>query len=144
MMKCDNGTGQAIFDLNEIIIEVQNGSTGAVHWYADINLSNEIFSPYTSSSTTIYAAILDGDCLSEPVAISLIVLPLPEVVSTSIEECETSPNSNIAHLFSTLLETITEIKQEHFPCKHCLHSSNLTVTLTAWHLLLFARYLAVP
>lgn len=84
---CDNGNGTATFDLDDIAQQVNGGSNIQVNWYSDMAGNNPINSPYTTSSTTVYATVLDG-CESDPVAVSLTVLPLPVANAASDQACD--------------------------------------------------------
>ena len=71
---CDNGNGTATFDLNALLPKLTGGKTGlTVKFYKEEDLLTEIMSPYTTSSTTIYAQLFNGKCYSEPIEINLII-----------------------------------------------------------------------
>ncbi len=96
---CDLGNGTADFDLSSIEADINGGSGYAVEWYSDAALKNQIFSPYHSSSKTIYAVVRDGNCVSTPVMVNLIVLPLPKIKGDfQIELCEHPSTSGTAVL----------------------------------------------
>ncbi|HAW05525.1 MAG TPA: hypothetical protein DCW83_12620, partial [Saprospirales bacterium] len=52
---CDEGGGVATFDLTEMDSDVNGGSGDAVNYYDDPALTNEVFSPYVSPSSVLYA-----------------------------------------------------------------------------------------
>ena len=71
---CDNGDGKGTFNLNNLISKITGGKNGiTVKFYEDIDLLKQIQSPYTTSSTKIYAQLFDGRCYSEPIEIILDV-----------------------------------------------------------------------
>ena len=72
--ECDEGGGMATFDLTEMDDEVNGGSGETVRYYSDINLNNEIFAPYLSSTSVIYATVSNADCTSPGVELDLIVI----------------------------------------------------------------------
>jgi len=85
---CEVSNDMAPFDLTTIE-NVVSGGSGNVSWYTDANLSNVVPDPeeYLSVSTTVYAVIDDGTCVSEPVAIELIVDPMPEGFPADMNLC---------------------------------------------------------
>jgi len=72
--ECDEGGGMATFDLTEMDNDVNGGSGNTVMYYDDISLTTEIFSPYVSPSSVIYATVTDANCTSEPVEVDIIVI----------------------------------------------------------------------
>ncbi len=84
---CDDGTGQALFDLTSIESAVQGGTQNTVIWYADPDLTNPITDPGAFLSTTVdvYAVVDNGTCLSNVATINLFVDPLPTVDNTFLE-----------------------------------------------------------
>src|SRR5690606_38216239 len=75
---CDEGNGTATFDLTALEATVNGGTANPVNWFEDDNASLPISSPYTTGSTTVYAVVGDGACLSEIVAITLDVVDSPQ------------------------------------------------------------------
>lgn len=71
---CEDNNEMAYFDLTTLEFII-NGGIGAVVWYHDILLTDEINDPeeFLSESTTVYAVIVDGPCASQPVEIELFV-----------------------------------------------------------------------
>lgn len=91
---CDDGSGQATFDLT-LADETVNGNTGiTVLWFTDQAGSNPINNPtnYTSSSGIVYAAIDENGCISATVEVTLTVLDLPEAV-INLDDAITCSNS---------------------------------------------------
>ena len=86
--ECDDGNGTATFDLTTLESTVNGGTTNTVNWYEDDILTVPVSSPYTTDSTTIYAVVDDGNCVSEMVEIILNVIDSPQANSTSAEECD--------------------------------------------------------
>ncbi|MCB0639321.1 MAG: SprB repeat-containing protein, partial [Lewinella sp.] len=87
---CDDGGGQASFDLTSLEGTV-SGATGLpVEWYLDAGLNNPVNNPgaFSSSSTTVFAILTDGNCTSDAVSITLDVLPLPAANTASLEGCD--------------------------------------------------------
>ncbi|NKQ39733.1 MAG: hypothetical protein HF967_09775, partial [Methanosarcinales archaeon] len=86
--ECDTGNGTAIFDLS-LLENIINGSSGnTVAWYSDLNATTIIPSPYTTSTTTVYATVTNGNCISSPVAINLTVSNSPTANTSSSTECD--------------------------------------------------------
>lgn len=76
---CDDGSGQATFDLTSLESPILNGASGTVLFFEDMATNNPIGNPgnYTSSTTTVYAVIDDGmGCLSTPAEVDLSVLTI--------------------------------------------------------------------
>gem|GEM_PF-5734627 len=93
---CGDLTGRATFDLTGIEDDVLQGQTGTVAWYADINGTIPISSPYTTGSTTIYAVVQEGPCSSSPAEVKLVVRQAPNFVDKMlVEVCEDSYGSGI-------------------------------------------------
>ncbi len=88
--ECDNGTGQAIFDLTTLETIVNGGLGYPVTWYTDPAGTDMILDPttYLSGSTTVYASIFDGVCPSVPIDIILTVTPIPLALPTSVSACD--------------------------------------------------------
>ena len=85
---CEVSNDMALFDLTGIEILVSGGN-GNVLWYENVNLSTPIPDPeaFLSESTTVYAVVDDGTCVSDPVAIELIVDPMPEGFPADMNLC---------------------------------------------------------
>jgi hypothetical protein len=78
---CDSdGNGVEDFDLSSLESIINGGGNEDVHFYSDMTLVNEIFSPYTSSGSIIYATIENADCASEPISFELVVLSSPVII----------------------------------------------------------------
>ncbi len=71
---CDEGGGMATFDLTEMDNDVNGGSGETVNYYDDPGLTNEVFSPYISPTSVLYATVSNADCTSEPEEVEVIVL----------------------------------------------------------------------
>ena len=83
---CDDGSGTAIFDLAPQIPIILGGQGGTVRFFTDPNLTNEVFSPYTSGSTTLYAVVVASNgCSSPAVEFDLIVVNNGNVGDVRIE-----------------------------------------------------------
>jgi len=89
---CDQGNGQATFDLNEAVPTIQGGlNTAIVVFYQDANANSPILNPdsYTSGNAVIYANLSSGDCFSELTEVTLEVSqpPVVSVVATASPSC---------------------------------------------------------
>lgn len=75
LVSCDDGTGQAVFDLTTIEPLIAGGST--VNWYLDPAGTQAISNPtaFTSPLSTIYATTEQGGCESVSSPIELYFLP---------------------------------------------------------------------
>ncbi len=87
--ECDDGTGQAVFDLTTMDATVNGGTTDPVTWYSDAALTSTISTPaaYTSGAATVYAeAVVSGCVVSGEITLSLTPPPAP--TTATIEECD--------------------------------------------------------
>ncbi len=89
LQECDNGSGQASFDLSSLNNTVNGGSGNTVNWFMDMATTLPINTPgnYVTGSTTVYATTTLGDCDSDPVAVTLTVTPSPTANPTSAQAC---------------------------------------------------------
>ena len=91
MNVCDNGTGQAIFDLTTLNVTVDGGAGNAVLWYTDGTLGTQIVpdNAFLTGDTTIYAQVTDGvtGC-TDTASITLTVDPLPTAIDLTLTPCE--------------------------------------------------------
>ncbi len=87
---CDNGNGTATFNLLQANNTVNQGSGLQVNWYLDPNGNSPIGIPtnYTSTTTTVYAQVVDPPCLSEIVPVTLLVLPVPPASPATLHGCD--------------------------------------------------------
>ncbi|MCC6753805.1 MAG: gliding motility-associated C-terminal domain-containing protein [Saprospiraceae bacterium] len=86
--ECDDGSGSARFDLDRLTGTIKNGNNGTmVRFYLDAGTTQEVSSPFYTSSTQIYATIDDGKCVSKPVVIDLTVLTKPLADSARASAC---------------------------------------------------------
>ncbi len=86
--ECDDGNGTATFDLTALETTVNGGNSNTVNWFEDDAGNIPISSPYTTGSTTVYATVEDGNCVSEFVEITLNVIDIPQANATSADECD--------------------------------------------------------
>lgn len=95
---CDNGSGMAWFDL--WAYEDSIGGNGSVDWYLDEFLTEPIPNPgaFLTESTIIFATVDNGICVSDPVPITLDVVPGPPGNPTSMESCVDSTGQGIFDL----------------------------------------------
>jgi len=95
---CDIGSGMAWFDL--WAYEDSIGGNGAVDWYLDAFLTEPIPNPgaFLTESTIIFATVDNGICVSDPVPITLEVVPGPPGNPTSMESCVDSTGQGIFDL----------------------------------------------
>jgi len=92
---CDDGTGQATFDLTSLDNAVNGVTSNAVVWFAnfaDIALNSPIGTPntYVSGSTTVFAQVTGPNSTNctDTAAITLTVNPLPITNTSSISLCD--------------------------------------------------------
>ncbi|MCB9338578.1 MAG: gliding motility-associated C-terminal domain-containing protein [Lewinellaceae bacterium] len=83
---CDNGSGQAVFNLNSVANIVTGGAGGTVSWWTDALATIPIANPasYLSPAGTVYATVALGNCISNPVAITLQINPPLNTANTFI------------------------------------------------------------
>lgn len=88
MNACEVNNGEALFDLTSLDNFVSGGA-GNVIWYTDPNLTNEVPDPeeFLTESTTVYAVVDDGTCISDPVEVQLIVDLKPESFPADMNLC---------------------------------------------------------
>ncbi len=88
MEACDDGSGNAIFNLLTIADSVSGGS-GQVVWYLDMNGMSSIGNPSTfySGDSMVYARVVAGDCASDIVPVTLNIIPAPEAFDTMLTFC---------------------------------------------------------
>lgn len=104
---CDDGSGFASFDLTALEQTIKNGNNGTtVMFFQDQNKTNPISSPYITGSTIIYATIMDQQCESKPVAITLTVLKKPEAYDATAQSCPESDGKATFNL-NNLISKIT-------------------------------------
>ncbi|MEZ4983781.1 MAG: SprB repeat-containing protein [Saprospiraceae bacterium] len=85
MQACDNGNGEAVFNLSQADATI-NGNTGLeVLYYEDVDAQTPIIpdNAFLSGSAIVYAAIDNGVCLSPTVPVDLSVLQGPDVMLTA-------------------------------------------------------------
>ncbi len=85
---CDQGGGMGTFDLADANSQINAGFPG-IKYFTDNAAANEI-TPliFTSGSTTIYARVEDGDCISDIVEVVLIVEQQLNPNGISISTCD--------------------------------------------------------
>jgi gliding motility-associated-like protein len=86
---CNQGNGTAIFNLSSAN-NIVNGNTGLpVSWFQNAAATIPINNPsaYTSGPGTVYAVVTSGPCVSNPVPVTLVVLPVPVAFPTSLAGC---------------------------------------------------------
>lgn len=76
---CEDGSGNVTLDLNQFNSEVNDGSGNTVNWYLDMQGNNPAPNPITTSGGTFYAFVVDGSCVSGPVAVQIIVTAGPQI-----------------------------------------------------------------
>jgi hypothetical protein len=96
---CDDGTGQALFDLWDYAGQISGGQ-GGVNWFFDVELLDQIPFPdaFLTITTVIYAIVDDGTCISDPVEVLLTVLQTPVGNPTFLETCADSTGLGIFNL----------------------------------------------
>ncbi len=100
---CEENNDMTTFDLTTLDGTV-SGGIGNVLWYLDPNLVSPISDPsqFLSGNVTVYAAVQDGPCISDPVEVDLIVDPKPDGDPTQTHLCGDDNDQAIFDL--TLLE----------------------------------------
>lgn len=86
---CNQGNGTAVFNLSSAN-SIVNGNTGLpVSWFQNAAATIPINNPsaYTSGPGTVYAVVTSGPCVSNPVPVTLVVLPVPVAFPTSLAGC---------------------------------------------------------
>lgn len=85
---CDDGTGNAVFNLVTIADSVSGGS-GQVNWYLDMEGLMTLPNPsaFYSGDSTVYARVVAGDCASDIVPVELMVIPSPVAIDTLFTFC---------------------------------------------------------
>jgi len=104
---CDNGTGQASFNLASLNAQVNPGA-GTVNWYFSPNATNPINNPVNFMATNgfqVYAAAFDGVCQSATVPVQLIVLPIPVANPFTLLECE-GPNGMASFNLTAIADNV--------------------------------------
>lgn len=81
---CDNGSGQATFNLTSLNATILNGQTGTVTYYLDATTNTPIANPasYTSAGGTVFATISNGLCESASVPVTLSLNAAPTLTLT--------------------------------------------------------------
>lgn len=105
---CNNGSGQATFNLTSANPTINGGTGIAVNWYLNAAATTLINNPaaFTSGGTTVYAVLNNGTCVSAPVPIPLLLLAAPTANPASLQQCATSGNTAIFNL-NSVNSTIT-------------------------------------
>ena len=96
---CGDETGTGIINLWDYTSQISGGA-GGVDWFLDPVLEDPILNPdaFSTESTTIYAVIDNGICLSEPVPINIIVLESPAGNPESLSTCADSSGQGMFNL----------------------------------------------
>ncbi|MBR9922504.1 MAG: gliding motility-associated C-terminal domain-containing protein [Bacteroidetes bacterium] len=99
---CDNGNGQATFDLTSLDNTVNGGSGLPVTWYSDAQGNFPIATPsaFTSPATIVYAQVTDGPCLSPLVNIILNIEPNASAMGTQVIGCDQGNGQGLFDLTS--------------------------------------------
>lgn len=104
---CNTGNGQALFNLTNANNTV-NGNTGLpVSWFQNAAGTIPIANPtaYTSGPGTVYAVVTSGPCSSNPVPVTLVVLPVPVAFPASLAGCNQG-NGQGAYNLTVLNSTV--------------------------------------
>ena len=109
IIECPSAGNTALFDLTSVNGTVNGGSGLTVEWYQDMAATVPINTPnaFTSSTTTVYAVVVDGLCSSNPVAVQLIVSLPPTANGVSMIECASVGNNQAQFNLNSLILTIT-------------------------------------
>lgn len=96
---CEELFGIATFPLIDLINIIRGPNPGSkVTFYEDPTLASQIFPPFATSTTTIYAVTSNGDCESNPVPVNLIVRPSPVSRKSSDTICDLGDGTGIFDL----------------------------------------------
>jgi gliding motility-associated-like protein len=89
MNLCDDGTGNATFDLTSVDAIVNGGTVNVVTWFSDAATTAAIPTPtaLVSGSTTVFASVANGTC-TDTASVYLVIDPLPTAISTSMNLCD--------------------------------------------------------
>lgn len=90
---CDDGTGQATFDLTSMESTVDGGAGNTINWFSDAGLTTAIGTPatYTTSTTTVYAEVTDATtgCTNAAVVdLNVTASPSAPILSSNSSYCE--------------------------------------------------------
>lgn len=96
---CDDGSGMAWFDLWAYADSI-SGGMGSVEWFLDETLVEPVPNPgaFLTESTIIFATVDDGVCVSDPVPVSLHVVPDPSGNPANVAACVDSTGQGIFDL----------------------------------------------
>ena len=86
--ECDSGNGTADFDLTNLESAVNGNSGNTVTWYSDMAATLPIASLYNTTSTSVYAVVGSGNCISSSVAVMLTVDALQTAFPVSSDICD--------------------------------------------------------
>jgi hypothetical protein len=102
---CDDGSSMALINLIDYEFQV-SGNAGAVDWYLDLFLTEPIPDPanFLTEATIIYATVDNGLCVSDPVAITIILQANVEGNPTSLSTCADSTGQGVFNL--TLIDNV--------------------------------------
>ena len=92
---CDDGSGQATFDLTTFNNTINGGSIDTVTWFTDSGLTTPVVTEnaFLTGSTTVYAQVTDtATGCSDTAAVALTINPLPNVTNTSMNVCDDGSN----------------------------------------------------
>ncbi len=89
---CDDGNGVVDFDLTDADAMIDTTGVNTITYHASLADADAnaaaLASPYMSSGDTLYARVQTADGCYLTTTLELIVLPLPNVNSASIEACD--------------------------------------------------------
>ncbi len=88
---CDNGSGQATFDLTSVDNTVNGGTANMVTWFEDALATTPIVTPnsFTTGNDTVYAVVTDAVTLCmDTTDVYLILDPLPTANDQTPQLCE--------------------------------------------------------
>jgi len=88
---CDDGTGQAVFDLTTLDTNIDIDGGNTVNWWTDVDGTASIADPtaYVSAGgETVYASVANANCESETVAVTLNVDPAPNAAPAFLDACD--------------------------------------------------------
>lgn len=101
---CDNGSGQADFDLTSVENTVTGGTGASVLWYEDDLETIPINNPtnFTSGPTIVYAVVQGSGCNSLPAPVTLNVVPAPTATPANVTGCDNGNGTATYNLNSVI------------------------------------------
>lgn len=89
------GSGVLEIDLNDLNDSIRLTSSDDIEWFEDIFLSVEASDPYMAQIgvNVLYVQLDNGQCESDPIQVTIEILPTPTIASSELAVCEEPPGS---------------------------------------------------